>query len=43
MLEQDPDVLDTRFSSGLWPFSVLGRPEETRDLKKYYPNNVLET
>jgi valyl-tRNA synthetase len=42
-LEQDPDVLDTWFSSGLWPFSTLGWPDETPDLKYYYPTSVLET
>ncbi|MEW5783893.1 MAG: valine--tRNA ligase [Bacillota bacterium] len=42
-LEQDPDVLDTWFSSALWPFSTLGWPEETPDLKRYYPTNVLVT
>ncbi len=42
-LEQDPDVLDTWFSSGLWPFSTLGWPEETADLDIYYPNSVLVT
>jgi valyl-tRNA synthetase len=42
-LEQDPDVLDTWFSSGLWPFSTLGWPEQTDDLKTYYPTTVLET
>jgi Valyl-tRNA synthetase len=42
-LEQDPDVLDTWFSSGLWPFSTLGWPEETPDLKCWYPTSVLET
>ena len=42
-LEQDPDVLDTWFSSGLWPFSTLGWPEETEDLKRYYPTSVLVT
>jgi valyl-tRNA synthetase len=42
-LEQDPDVLDTWFSSGLWPFSTLGWPEETPDLKYWYPTSVLET
>lgn len=42
-LRQDEDVLDTWFSSWLWPFSILGWPEETVDYKKYYPNNVLET
>ena len=40
---QDEDVLDTWFSSALWPFSTLGFPEETNDLKEYYPNNVLVT
>ncbi len=40
---QDPDTLDTWFSSGLWPFSVLGWPQETKDLKTYFPNSVLET
>ena len=40
---QDPDVLDTWFSSALWPFSTLGWPDETEDLKRYYPNNVLVT
>ncbi|MBT3239691.1 MAG: valine--tRNA ligase [Chloroflexi bacterium] len=42
-LEQDPDVLDTWFSSGLWPFSTLGWPEQTPDLKYFYPTSVLET
>ena len=42
-LEQDPDVLDTWFSSGLWPFSTLGWPQETEDLAQYYPTTVLET
>ncbi|GIJ57654.1 valine--tRNA ligase [Virgisporangium aurantiacum] len=41
--EQDQDVLDTWFSSGLWPFSTLGWPEQTEDLKKYYPTSVLVT
>lgn len=40
---QDEDVLDTWFSSGLWPFSTLGWPEATLDLKKFYPNAVLVT
>ena len=40
---QDPDVLDTWFSSALWPFSTLGFPEETKLLERYYPNNVLVT
>ncbi|MFH7027883.1 MAG: valine--tRNA ligase [Heteroscytonema crispum UTEX LB 1556] len=42
-LEQDPDVLDTWFSSGLWPFSTLGWPEQTPDLKTYYPTSTLVT
>ncbi|HTO89215.1 MAG TPA: valine--tRNA ligase [Thermoanaerobaculia bacterium] len=42
-LEQDPDVLDTWFSSQLWPFSVFGWPEETTDLKVFYPTDVLVT
>ena len=41
--EQDPDVLDTWFSSALWPFSTLGWPEKTPDLEKWYPTNVLVT
>ena len=40
---QDEDVLDTWFSSALWPFSTLGWPEETVDFNRYYPNNVLVT
>jgi valyl-tRNA synthetase len=40
---QDPDVLDTWFSSGLWPFSTLGWPEHTADLAKFYPTSVLVT
>lgn len=40
---QDEDVLDTWFSSALWPFSTLGWPEETEDFKRYYPNNVMVT
>jgi len=40
---QDPDVLDTWFSASLWPFATLGWPNETADLKKFYPNNVLVT
>ena len=40
---RDPDVLDTWFSSGLWPFSTLGWPEETPELKKYYPTSTLVT
>lgn len=42
-LEQDPDVLDTWFSSGLWPFSTLGWPEDTPDLRRFYPTDVMET
>ncbi len=42
-LEQDPDVLDTWFSSGLWPFSTLGWPHDTPDLKYFYPTSVMET
>ena len=41
--EQDEDVLDTWFSSALWPFSTMGWPEDTADLKKYFPTNVLVT
>lgn len=40
---QDPDALDTWFSSGLWPFSTLGWPDQTAELKKFYPNSVLVT
>ncbi|MFM7499895.1 MAG: valine--tRNA ligase [Actinomycetota bacterium] len=40
---QDPDVLDTWFSSALWPFSTLGWPDNTEDLKKFYPTSVLVT
>jgi len=42
-LVQDPDVLDTWFSSALWPFSTLGWPEPTSELKRFYPTNVLVT
>ncbi|GBF34898.1 valyl-tRNA synthetase [Desulfocucumis palustris] len=42
-LEQDPDVLDTWFSSGLWPFSTLGWPDKTVELAHYYPTSVLVT
>jgi len=42
-LTQDPDVLDTWFSSGLWPFSTLGWPEDTPALRTFYPNSVMET
>lgn len=41
--KQDEDVLDTWFSSALWPFSTLGWPQKTKDLERYYPNNVLVT
>ena len=41
--EQDPDTLDTWFSSGLWTFSTLGWPEETEDMKRYHPTAMLET
>ncbi len=42
-IEQDPDTLDTWFSSALWPFSVMGWPEETEDFKYFYPTNTLVT
>ena len=42
-IRQDEDVLDTWFSSGLWPFSTLGWPEQTETLKTFYPNAVMET
>jgi valyl-tRNA synthetase len=42
-LRQDPDTLDTWFSSGLWPFSTLGWPDDTPELRKYYPTSVLVT
>ena len=42
-IERDPDVLDTWFSSALWPFETLGWPEKTADLAKYYPTDVLVT
>ena len=42
-LKQDPDTLDTWFSSALWPFSTLGWPEETEDLKTFFPTNTLVT
>jgi len=42
-LVQDEDVLDTWFSSALWPFSTLGWPEQTRELKTFYPTSVMET
>jgi valyl-tRNA synthetase len=43
VLNQDEDVLDTWFSSGLWPFSTLGWPEQTEDLKRFYPTHTLVT
>ena len=42
-IQRDPDVLDTWFSSALWPFETLGWPEDTQDLKKFYPTDVLVT
>ena len=42
-LVQEEDVLDTWFSSALWPFSTLGWPDKTKELEKYYPTNVLVT
>ncbi len=42
-LRQDPDIFDTWFSSGLWPFSTLGWPDKTPDLATYYPTSVMET
>jgi valyl-tRNA synthetase len=42
-VRQDDDVLDTWFSSGLWPFSTLGWPRQTDDLERYYPSSVMET
>ena len=42
-MQQDPDVLDTWFSSGLWPHSTLGWPNETDDLRYFYPSTVMET
>ncbi|VEP11924.1 Valine--tRNA ligase [Hyella patelloides LEGE 07179] len=42
-LKQEPDVLDTWFSSGLWPFSTMGWPENTQDLETYYPTSTLVT
>src|SRR5690606_23933249 len=42
-LTRDPDVLDTWFSSALWPFSTLGWPDETPELARYYPTNALVT
>jgi valyl-tRNA synthetase len=42
-IQRDPDVLDTWFSSGLWPFSTLGWPKETPDMLRYYPTDMRET
>ncbi|MFQ3630666.1 valine--tRNA ligase [Roseiflexus sp.] len=42
-LVQDPDVLDTWFSSALWPFSTLGWPDDTPDMRRFYPTSVMET
>jgi valyl-tRNA synthetase len=42
-LRQDPDIFDTWFSSGLWPFSTLGWPEDTPDYRRFYPTTVMET
>ena len=42
-LEQDPDTLDTWFSSALWPFSTLGWPDKTPELEYFYPTDVLVT
>ena len=42
-LRQEEDIFDTWFSSGLWPFSTLGWPDDTADLARYYPNSVMET
>src|SRR5205823_1907075 len=42
-LQQEPDIFDTWFSSGLWPFSTLGWPDQTPDLETYYPTSVMET
>ncbi len=43
VIRQDEDVLDTWFSSGLWPFSTLGWPADTADMKRFYPTDVMET
>lgn len=43
VIKQDPDVLDTWFSSALWPFATLGWPKKTKDLKNYYPTQILST
>ena len=42
-LSQDPDVFDTWFTSGLWPFSTLGWPKDTSDMQNFYPTSLLET
>jgi valyl-tRNA synthetase len=42
-LQQDPDIFDTWFSSGLWPWSTLGWPDDTPDLQRFYPTSVMET
>ena len=42
-ISRDDDVLDTWFSSALWPFSTMGWPDETKDLKAFYPNHLMET
>ncbi len=42
-IRQDPDVLDTWFSSGLWPFSTLGWPDDTPDMRRFYPTDMRET
>jgi valyl-tRNA synthetase len=42
-LRQDPDIFDTWFSSGLWPFSTLGWPDDTADLRRFHPTSVMET
>ena len=42
-IRQDPDVLDTWFSSGLWPFSTLGWPDDTADMRRFYPTDMRET
>ena len=42
-LTQDPDIFDTWFSSGLWPFSTLGWPDDTPDFRRFYPTSVMET
>jgi valyl-tRNA synthetase len=42
-IHQDPDVLDTWFSSALWPFSTLGWPDQTRDMERFFPTSVMET